>query len=240
MTRTVVIGGNRGIGRAVVRIFAAKGHEVTAIGRSPPPATDVGLDRVAHKTIDVCEPNGTKKVLEALPRIDNVVFLQRYRGGADEWCGELETSLTATRRVIELLAAREEPPRSFVLMSSIAAFCVAHNQPASYHVVKAGMNQLVRYYAVELGQKGIRVNGVAPATTLKEESQEFFLTNAAVLDLYTKMIPLGRMGTSQDVAHVIEFLCSDKASFVTGQVIVVDGGMTLQSPESLVRTVVGI
>lgn len=240
MTRSVVIGGTRGIGRAVVQIFAAAGHQVTVIGRTPPPDADGDLDRVAYTTGDVCDAVVMADVCASLPRIDNVVFLQRYRGTDDDWVGETETSLTATRRVIELLAERSDPPRSFVLMSSIAASCIAHNQPASYHVAKAGVAQLVRFYAVELGGKGIRVNGVAPATTLKAESQDFFLGNAALRDLYAKMIPLGRMGTSVDVAHVVEFLCSDKAAFVTGQVIVVDGGMTLQCPETLVRRVVGI
>lgn len=239
MTHSVVIGGTRGIGRAVVRAFAAEGHLVTAMGRSPPPDSDRDQDRVSYRTMDVCDYEACTVVLESLPEIDNAVFLQRYRGTADAWDAEHETSLTSTRRIIELLSARQSPPRSFVLMSSVASACVAHNQPASYHVAKAGVNQLVRYFAVALGPRGIRVNGVAPATTLKEESQDFFVGNTALRELYARIIPLGRMGTSQDVANVIGFLCSEKASFVTGQIIVVDGGMTLQCPESLVRQTAG-
>lgn len=239
MTHSVVIGGTHGIGRAVVRTFAAEGHQVTAMGRSPPPDGDRGQDRVSYRAIDVCDPEAVAVVFASLPAVDNVVFLQRYRGTADGWDAEHETTLTATRRIIEHMAARQSPPRSFVLMSSVASVCVAHNQPASYHVAKAGVNQLVRYFAVALGARGIRVNGVAPATTLKEESQDFFLGNAALRELYAKMIPLGRMGTSQDVADVTSFLCSEKAAFVTGQIIVVDGGLTLHCPESLARQAVG-
>jgi len=84
------------------------------------------------------------------------------------------------------------------------------------------------------------VNGVAPATTLKEESQDIYLENDELLSLYQKIIPLGRMGTARDVANVVGFLCSEKASFVTGHIVVVDGGMTLQCPESLVRQIVPI
>lgn len=239
MTHTLVFGGTSGIGRAVVRLFAADGHEVTAVGRSSTPA-DVGLPGVTHCALDMCDKQGVERLCESLPTPQNVVFLQRYRGVDDDWEGECETSLAASRHAIEVLARRPDKPRSIVLMSSVAAHCIAHGQPASYHVGKAGIDQLIRYYAVKLGGSGVRVNGVAPATTLKEESQDFFLRNDQLHSLYRRMIPLGRMGTAEDVAHVVRFLCSDQASFVTGQIIVVDGGMTLQCPEALVREIMGI
>lgn len=240
MTHTLIIGGTRGIGRAVARAFAAEGHQVTAIGRSPPEEADRVGESVTYRAVDVSDEAAVSAMIGALSPVDNVVFLQRYRGDGDAWSGEQRIGLSATRQVIEILAARDVPPRSCVVVTSVAGECIADNQPAGYHAAKAGMNQLVRYYAVALGKRGIRVNGIAPATTLKEESQEFFLNNPALLDLYEKMIPLGRMGTSQDIAQVISFLCSEQASFVTGQIIVVDGGMTLQCPEMLVRKIVGL
>src|SRR5690606_26429615 len=110
----------------------------------------------------------------------------------------------------------------------------------SYHVGKAGMNQMMRYYAVNLGRKGIRVNGVTPFTFLKEESKEFYLKNDALQDLYRRITPMQRMGTAEDSARLIAFLCSPVSGFINGQNIYVDGGLSLVWPETLARKLVNI
>ena len=84
------------------------------------------------------------------------------------------------------------------------------------------------------------MNSVSPSTYLKNESKQYFLENEALLALYRELIPLGRMGTAEDVARLILFLCSADASFVTGQNIVVDGGLSLRWPESLARRLRGL
>jgi NAD(P)-dependent dehydrogenase (short-subunit alcohol dehydrogenase family) len=99
---------------------------------------------------------------------------------------------------------------------------------------------LVRYYAVALGPRGIRVNGVSPGTVVKRENQEFYARSEALVGVFKRTIPLGRMGTAVDVANVIAFLCGPQASFVTGQQIVVDGGVSLLSQESLARKIAGV
>ncbi len=238
MSHCLVIGGTRGIGREVVRLFAESGCMVSVFGRRPPPPEDSQGEALRYWEVDLTDADGTAKALEGVLErgaVHNVVFLQRYRGTEDGWQGEIETSLTASKRVIEALAGHFETPGSVVFVSSVASELVVHNQPLSYHLGKAGMDQLIRYYAVNLGPLGIRVNGVAPATTLKEESREVYCGNPELYGLYEKMIPLRRMGTAREVAEVIGFLCSPNASFITGQTIVVDGGLTLQFQESLVR-----
>ena len=94
---------------------------------------------------------------------------------------------------------------------------------------------MMRYYALDLGPKHIRVNSIRPMTFLKEESKSFYLENKPLLELYDDIIPMGRMGTTEDSANVITFLCSSQASFVTGQDIAIDGGLSLHWPESLSR-----
>jgi NAD(P)-dependent dehydrogenase (short-subunit alcohol dehydrogenase family) len=170
-------------------------------------------------------------------KLSNLVFLQRYRGKHDDWNGEIETTLTATKYIVEQLSAEfdDGADKSMVLVSSVFSRFVGDGQALSYHVAKAGLDQMVRYYAVVLGPKGIRVNGVSPITFLKEESKDVYLKDAKLMNLYKTIIPLARMGTSEEVANVIAFLCSHKASFVTGQNIVVDGGLSLIWQETLAR-----
>jgi NAD(P)-dependent dehydrogenase (short-subunit alcohol dehydrogenase family) len=243
VTHSLVIGGTRGIGREVVRWFLELGHQVSVLGKSAPSSDDQREDGAQYWQTDITNPSTTLIALNSVlerGKIHNLVFLQRFRGDSDSWQGEIETSLTASKRIIEALDGSFACPTSIVFTSSIVGELVVHNQPLSYHVGKAGINQLIQYYAVALGPKGIRVNGVAPSTTLKEESREVYLNNPELYELYQKMIPLGRMGTAREVAAVMGFLCSSQASFITGQTIVVDGGLTLQFQESLARTLLKI
>jgi NAD(P)-dependent dehydrogenase (short-subunit alcohol dehydrogenase family) len=122
-----------------------------------------------------------------------------------------------------------------VFVSSVFGERVGEGQPLSYHIAKASLNQMARFYAVNLGRKGIRANAVTPFTFLKEESRNFYLNNRELMDLYKDIIPLGRMGTTEDSGNLIAFLCSPQASFINGQNIYVDGGLSLVWPETLAR-----
>jgi NAD(P)-dependent dehydrogenase (short-subunit alcohol dehydrogenase family) len=238
---TLIIGGTRGLGRVLVRLFAEEGHTVSAIARKVAVNPDLPSGRVKYWEVDVSNASQVLTILEDIVRTNgklrNLVFVQRYRGGGDAWEGELSVSLTATARVIEALTDGfdDEPGKGIVAVSSLASRLVADSEGLSYHVAKAGLSQLVRYYAVRLGSKGIRVNAVSPSTMLKEESKGRFAERTVDCRVYKQLIPLGRMGTAQEVAEVIAFLCSARASFITGQDIVVDGGMSLMLQESVGR-----
>ncbi len=129
---------------------------------------------------------------------------------------------------------------ALLMVSSVFAKYVGEGQGASYHVAKAGLEQLMRFYALNLGPKGIRCNGITPFTYLKEESRQFYLGNKKITDVYESITPLRRMATTEDSANVIEYLCSTQASFLTGQNIIVDGGLSLVWPETLARNMSGI
>jgi hypothetical protein len=236
---TLVIGGTRGIGRAVVRYFLSIGHVVSVIGRRKPPESR--SKRFRHYSLELADLALLSTTLKQLIRMDgrltNLIFLQRFRGDGDSWHGELQISLTATHTIIESLARcfsqRRNP--SIVFVSSNTSHVVAEEQPVAYHAAKAALRQMARYYAATLGPQGIRVNCVTPGTVLKDESRDFYLTNRPIMRLYEHVTPLARMGTSEDLANVIGFLCSSSASFVTGQDIAVDGGLSLLWQESLAR-----
>lgn len=238
---TLIVGGTRGIGRETAAYFGRRGDRVSVIARRKPETADGSR----YWSADITDPQQIAETLRALVeasgKINHLVFFQRYRGTGDPWQGDIDTSLTATKNFVEALKGEfAEGERSIVIVSSINALLIAEYQPLGYHVAKAALCQMVRYWGIQLGRLGIRVNSVSPGTVLKAESQEFFLKDEALCDFYRRITPLGRLGHAREVAEVIGFLCSPAASFVTGQDLVVDGGVSLQWQESLARDVAAL
>jgi NAD(P)-dependent dehydrogenase (short-subunit alcohol dehydrogenase family) len=124
---------------------------------------------------------------------------------------------------------------SIVIVSSIASQFIVQEQGIGFHITKAASDQLVRYYAVKLGPQGIRVNGINPGRIIKDESKDYYQRNERLKKIYEAVSPLGRLGTAEEMANVIKFLCSPGASYVTGQCIVLDGGLSLHGHDSIVR-----
>jgi len=236
---TLVVGGTKGAGRTFASRVAAAGHHVSVLGRTTPAGAGMPLTR--HWAVDVADRAALDAVLGDVWREQgaptSVVLFQRYRGEGDTWAGELATVLTATRQVIEWAAAHADPKAaaSIVMIASTAAWLVATEQPVGYHVAKAALVQMARYYAVRLGPASIRVNVVSSGTIVKDESRSFYEAHPELVDLYKKITPLGRMCTASDIADVVMFLCGPEASFITGQNLVVDGGLSLRWHESLAR-----
>jgi len=214
---------------------------LSVIGRRPPTESNEVLANVHYWTLDLLDrsrvPQVWDEILSQNGKLSNLVFSQRYRGEGDDWTGEIETTLTVTKEVIDRCIDDfdETSENSIAVVSSIASRLIAGEQPLSFHVAKAGLNQMVRYYAVHLGPKGIRVNSVSPCRVIKPENEEFYVKNQQITDIYKRITPLGRMGTAEDVANVVSFICSPKAGFITGQDFVVDGGFSLSLPDTLAR-----
>jgi NAD(P)-dependent dehydrogenase (short-subunit alcohol dehydrogenase family) len=244
---SIIVGGTKGVGRELAMLFAGAGQVVTVVGRKPsalPPAKGEG--RILGLPGDVEQGEQLLRDLRAaIARhgpLNSLAFLQRYRGSGDSWEGELAVTLTATKSLIEGLAGDFDPAgdRSIVIVASNAGTFVTRGQSAGYHVAKAALRQLARYFAVRLGPQGIRVNVVAPCTFIKEESATYYEGQSDLRALYGRITPLGRMGTAAEVADVAAFLCSAKASFVTGQELYVDGGLSLMLQDALAREVAGL
>lgn len=240
-SHSIIVGGTKGLGRVVARQFAQRGDRVSIIGRSDTPPEDLVSGDVQCFKCDITEITALKQTLNEIVKvrgeINYCVFLQRYRGKENDWEGEYHTSLTATKNTVEQLIPHfsKKGDKGMVMVSSVFSKHVGDGQLPSYHVAKAGLEQLMRYYAVTLGSQSIRSNCVTPFTFLKEESKSFYLNNQPLSAMYQSIIPLGRMATTEDSANVINFLCSGAASFLTGQNITVDGGLSLVWPETLAR-----
>lgn len=246
MSHALVIGGTKGLGKEVVKNFLNRDFGVSILSRNPP--TDESLQDCHHISADLEELSGVSDWVEAILSfggpLNYVVFCQRYRGEGDIWQGEMQVTLTATKVLMEALSnhfsLENNADRAIVVVSSVYAEYVGGSQPLGYHVAKAGLNQIVRYAAWDMGRKGIRVNGVMPLTYLKPESKDFYLSQESLMRLYEQFVPLKRMGEVEDSVSLIEFLCSPKASFINGQCIFVDGGVSVVWPEELARKISGI
>lgn len=237
----LIVGGTRGIGRALVEHLSATGHRVSVFGRRPNPAHD--SPEVVHSAVDVMDQeallSGIDEAVSRFGKIQCAVFLQRHRGDDGGIEADVAVALGATSVAMEHMVERSyfDAGRSpsVVLVSSVADRYVGPEQPLGYHVAKAGLSQLARYYALKLGPSGVRVNAVSPCVVLKPEAAEFYGKHQALVRRYEQFIPLGRMGTPADIAGAIMFLAGESAAYITGQNIVVDGGLTLRSHESLIR-----
>jgi NAD(P)-dependent dehydrogenase (short-subunit alcohol dehydrogenase family) len=238
-----VFGGTRGTGQALVQhLLGTEGNKVSVFGRKHEAGAD--SPQLAAYTVDVSDVLALRSALDlsvaTYGKLDSVIFMQRNRATSDAFETDLAVALTATKNAIEHLVAGDhfsggEAGNSIVMVSSIADHYIAPEQDVGYHVSKAGLVQLARYYALQLGSRGIRVNSVSPCVVIKEAAREFYRENCWITDRFERFIPLGRAGRSQDIINAIMFLASDQASYITGQNIVVDGGLTLRSHESIIR-----
>lgn len=248
MTRkhSIIIGGTKGVGRELAVLFANAGQHVTAVGRNPGEFPEVTGGQIEGFAGNAEEPEALlaslRQQVERRGKLSSLVFLQRYRGNGDSWSGELAVALTATKTLLEGLVPHFDPngDRSICVVTSNASSFVARNQTLAYHTSKAALKQMARFYAVKLGPQGIRVNIVSPCTFVKQESAAFYAGQKELQAMYAKITPLARMGTAAEVAKTVAFLCGPDASFITGQELTVDGGLSLMLQDALAREVAGI
>ncbi len=241
----IVVGGTRGLGLVVVERLLARKCSISVISRNPSPR-HAGNAQVRHLTADLETPDSYDgiwtKARDGFGPISYLILCQRFRGAGDPWEGEIRVGLTASRQLIEGFADHFAPSgdRAIGVVSSVYAHYVGSSQPVGYHVVKAGLNEMVRYYAANLGPRGIRVNAIMPLTYLKEESRQFYEGNAGLMDVYEQLVPLRRMGRAEDSANALSFLCSEQASFINGQSLPIDGGVSVLWPEEVARRFAGL
>ena len=240
---SIIVGGTKGVGREVAELFATAGQSVTVVGRSAVAMPGSQIEGISGDLEEVDSLLGTiNRRIEKCGKISSLVFLQRYRGNGDSWAGELAVSMTATKVLIEGLVSQfeGEGDRSICIVTSNASSFVARNQTLGYHTSKAALKQMARFFAVKFGPQGIRVNVVSPCTFVKAESAGYYSSQHEIQALYKRITPLARMGTAKEVAKAVAFLCGSDASFITGQELIVDGGLSLMLQDALAREVAGI
>ncbi len=219
---TLIIGGTRGIGADIKKIFLKRGDIVYTSSRKK-------SEEPKHFTIDL--PDNFNINLNL--KLNYLIFAHRYR--EKEWDKDFKIMVKGVEKVINSLKNSFRNEASIVILGSNAGHYVLEEQSASYHATRSALEGLSRYFAVTLGHKGIRCNCVLPTTIIKQENKKFFTKDNKIRQMIEKITPIGRMGTGEDIANIIEFLCSDKSSFITGQSFFVDGGISIRGQESVAR-----
>jgi NAD(P)-dependent dehydrogenase (short-subunit alcohol dehydrogenase family) len=230
---TAIIGGSKGIGSIISNFMIDRGDRTYILSRGNK------KNYPLHISIDLSDTNiitrAIKNLTDKVSMIDYLVFSQKYRGQKNNWENELKVSLQSTDTIINLLKYNINTNGSIVIIGSPAGQFIVSEQPVEYHVAKAAIGQLTRFYAVHLGAKKIRVNSILPGTIMKPENENYYSKNIDIKKRLEKIIPLKNMGTAEDVAELTNFLCSDRSTFITGQNIFVDGGLSIVGQETIAK-----
>ena len=238
----LITGGAQGIGEACARLFLEQGAKVVIVDvdKEKGQALASQLQQQGHEILFLASDVGNKvevdaviaQVLAQYGRLDVLVsnagifkaapFLEVSESDFDE---VLRINLKGAFLVGQAAARvmKEKGGGAIVHMSSVNAV-MAIPEIASYNVSKGGLNQLTRAMALALADDGIRVNAVAPGTIATELASKAVLTSDEARNKILGRTPMKRLGDPSEVAHVVAFLASDAASYITGEVITVDGG----------------
>jgi 3-oxoacyl-[acyl-carrier protein] reductase len=239
----IVTGGSRGIGRACVARLAAEGAKVALIYQSNQQAADAVLaelksapGEVRAWRADVRDPERARQIVDQLfEEWEHIDVLVNSAGivrdgllGAmtlDQWREVIDTNLGGTFNYCRAVTQPMMMLRrgSIVNLSSTAAEFASRGQ-VNYAASKGGINGLTRALAKELAPRNVRVNAVAPGMIETDMSQ---VIRGIAGDQIKKMIPLKRIGQPSEIAAAVAFLASDDAAYLTGQVLRVDGGLSL-------------
>lgn len=235
----LITGSSRGIGQGIALGFAAAGAQLVLHGLDEKP-TDASLRGHPYLNVDILAEGGIDRLIDgafaANPDLDLLVcnvgsffdqpFLEMTR---ELWAKTMRLNVESAYFLVQAFSKRlvdRKKPGAIVITSSTNGF-QAEWESTAYDTSKGALVMMTRTLALSLSEHNIRVNGLAPGFILTPLTERGLANSPGFKDALEKKIAFGRIGEPSDCAGAVVFLCSPAASYITGQIIVVDGGLTL-------------
>ena len=229
--KVIVTGGNRGIGKGIVLSLLDQGYFVLATSRDSK-KFDMSHQNLEVANLDVCDQASIDDFQKIVNDFDPDILINNagitkdnlfLRMTEDDWGEVIDTNLNSVFRMTKLVV-RGMLKKKWGRIINISSISGSMGNPGqtNYSASKAGVEAFSRSLAKELGSRNITVNSVAPGFIQTD------MTQGLIDDEITKKIPLQRVGSVEDVASLINFLVSEESNYITGQTLVVDGGLFMK------------
>ena len=229
--KVIVTGGNRGIGKGIVLYLLNQGYQVLATSRDSK-KIDFSHSKLKFTDLDVCDDSSVSNFQKIVNDFDPDILVNNagitkdnlfLRMSSDDWNQVINTNLNSVFKITKLVVKGMLKKKwgRIINISSISG-SMGNQGQTNYSASKAGVDAFSRSLAKELGSRNITVNSIAPGFIQTD------MTDGLIDEEITKKIPLQRVGNVEDIASLVNFLATEESNYITGQTLVVDGGLFMK------------